>query len=99
MTNKELISKLELALNGITVAVDELGFIDGMETYCEQLMGIAMDIEWNITFMDSLHGTSCSQWNTKRTSRNCNCMCPGYCCNFSNGIDIGSIKCYNVLWQ
>ena len=48
MSDKELISKLELALSGISGAIDELGFIDGMETYCEQLMGIAMDIETEI---------------------------------------------------
>jgi hypothetical protein len=45
MSNQELISKLELALSGINGAIDELGFIDGMESYCEKLIGIAMDIE------------------------------------------------------
>ena len=45
MSNQELISKLELALSGISGAIEELCFIDGMERYCEQLNIISADIE------------------------------------------------------
>ena len=45
MSNQELISKLELALSGISGAIDELSFIDGMERYCEELNFIAVNIE------------------------------------------------------
>ena len=45
MSNQELISKLELALSGIIGAAQELSFIDGMESYCEQLNIISADIE------------------------------------------------------
>ena len=45
MSNQELISKLELALSGIDAAAQELGFIDGMERYCEELNIIAVHVE------------------------------------------------------
>jgi len=45
MSNQELISKLELAISGIMGAAQELGFIDGMESYCEQLNIISVGIE------------------------------------------------------
>lgn len=43
--NREVISKLELALSGINGALSELWLVDGMESYCEELEVIATDIE------------------------------------------------------
>ena len=45
MSNQELISKLELALSGISGAIDELVFIDGMERIREALGLLAVDVE------------------------------------------------------
>ena len=45
MSNQELISKLELALSGITGAADELYGIDGMERIREALGLLAVDVE------------------------------------------------------
>ena len=54
MSNQELISKLELALSGINGAIDELGFIDGMESYCEELNFIALHIETELDELMSI---------------------------------------------
>ncbi len=54
MSNQELISKLELALSGITGAIEELAFIDGMERYCEELNIIAAHVETELDELLSL---------------------------------------------
>ena len=52
--NKAVIERLELALSGINGALSELWLVDGMESYCEELNVIAVNIETELDELESL---------------------------------------------
>ena len=50
----DTLEKLQLALAAINAAIGELYDINGMESYCEELNVIAVDIETELDELESL---------------------------------------------
>jgi hypothetical protein len=57
MTDREAIVQMEMALENINLAIDQLSEIDGMEQIMEQLNVQAVNIEYEITELESLLDT------------------------------------------
>ena len=61
MTDEEVIVQMEMALENINAAIDQLSEIDGMESIMEQLNVQAVMIEDEIAELESLLDTEESQ--------------------------------------